>query len=458
MAIWKMGRKLFVNKEDLLKNPSAFFSGLPGNFYWKDLQGCYIDCSEGTLKTLNLDSKSFVGKTDYQLCPELQEYDKQVLSTLDSVTFEQSMTLCTGEEKVFLLTQSPWWDDNNNVVGIVGNFVDITYLKKADIDVQKSTANDRQDNNKRDPSPIGIHPRHALTDKLKEDANDLHSPLKASPSTAVFEAIKSAARDHYVLVVEDYPITAQITKTLMSGLNCQVDIAPNGVLALKQTNLKNYDLIFMDIGLPDMNGCEVTKRIRFDETRKDSNSVPIIGLTAYIDPENRQLCLEAGMNAVFTKPLAKEKIQEILNSFINKEQSEGTSYLNHEKADSHSLTGDVIDLKLGSQLVDGSKSLAREMIVMLTHNLLEDLIDLREAYQDSNWGTIQNIAHKLRGGASYCGTPRLHEACARLEDHLLTSRKTEYTDILYLQLLQEIEAVQEYSYNIKNEASEPMYY
>ncbi len=103
----------------------------------------------------------------------------------------------------------------------------------------------------------------------------------------------------------------------------------------------------------------------------------------------------------------------------------------------------VIDLKLGAQLIAGDEDLAKEMIVMMINSFPEELIKLKKAYEGPNWNIILDITHKLHGGASYCGTPRLKKACARLEDCLISDQK-EHSDYLFKQLLQEIEQVQEY--------------
>ena len=70
----------------------------------------------------------------------------------------------------------------------------------------------------------------------------------------------------------------------------------------------------MDIGLPDIDGYEATKRIRFNEINKQH--VPIVALTAHASEENTKYCIDIGMNAVLAKPLVQEKAEEILDSFI----------------------------------------------------------------------------------------------------------------------------------------------
>lgn len=245
-----------------------------------------------------------------------------------------------------------------------------------------------------------------------------------------------------ILIVEDHPITAKITQTIISDFNCQVDVAMTGEEAIQQIKNNHYDLIFMDIGLPDIDGCKVTNRIRLYETTKRKTPIPIIGLTAHIDGEKKQQCIEVGMNAVLTKPLVKERLQEILNSFVPHHLAVQKDDLIVEKADLLSLSGKVIDLELGMQLIGGSERLAKEAITLLVSSFPEELTKLESAYQKSDWDSIDAIVHQLQSGASYCGTPRLKEACIQLNAYLKTGQQElNRTVELYKQLLQEIEAV-----------------
>jgi two-component system, OmpR family, aerobic respiration control sensor histidine kinase ArcB len=119
----------------------------------------------------------------------------------------------------------------------------------------------------------------------------------------------------HILLVEDQVIAAKVTQSLLMGLDCCVDIAPDGKSALQYVKNNDYHLIFMDIGLPDMSGNEVTKQIRAWEILHDKHT-PIIALTAHIDTENKESCLKAGMEAVLSKPLSKTTTLDILNALI----------------------------------------------------------------------------------------------------------------------------------------------
>ena len=123
-----------------------------------------------------------------------------------------------------------------------------------------------------------------------------------------------------VLVVEDNSIAAKVAQGALLELNCQTDIAADGKTALTLVEKNYYDLILMDIGLPDGDGCDVTRRIRLKQWQSNP-SVPIIGLTAHTVEEKKKRCLENGMNAIYSKPLTPEKASEILSVFLSHSQA-----------------------------------------------------------------------------------------------------------------------------------------
>jgi two-component system aerobic respiration control sensor histidine kinase ArcB len=264
---------------------------------------------------------------------------------------------------------------------------------------------------------------------------------------------------NHILIVEDHPITAKITKAILDDLSCQVDIAINGEDAILKIENEHYDLVLMDIGLPDIDGCEVTRQIRLYESTQGGHHIPIVGLTARVDIENKQRCIDAGMNAVFSKPLIKEKIQEIFMTFVPKyytqkvvevsiskrQKSENNSNVNKKTTEKSKKRQEslIVDLKLGAHLIGGDEKIAKEAIVMMVESFPDELIKLETAYRTSNWKDIEMIVHKLRGGTSYCGTPRLKEACVRLDDYL-QSGQTAAIGALYQQLLDEIETLEHY--------------
>lgn len=155
-----------------------------------------------------------------------------------------------------------------------------------------------------------------------------HQQSKAS-LTSVLLPNKATA---VVLVVEDNYIAQTVAKALLTQLSCAVTVASNGTDALTLCKENHYDLIFMDIGLgEDMDGYEVTRHIRTSSTQL--KNTPIIALTAHGGNENRQRCIEAGMDAVLTKPLTQAHATDILKSFIPKRHETPATALSKARKD-----------------------------------------------------------------------------------------------------------------------------
>lgn len=114
------------------------------------------------------------------------------------------------------------------------------------------------------------------------------------------------------LIVEDMPIALIGALTVLKKFNLEIDSAENGKQALELASQTAYELIFLDLGLPDISGIEVAKRLRANETL--SHTV-IMALTAHAEEELQQECKIAGFNGFLTKPLTDENVKAILRQF-----------------------------------------------------------------------------------------------------------------------------------------------
>lgn len=124
----------------------------------------------------------------------------------------------------------------------------------------------------------------------------------------------SAQRPHSrVLLVEDNPLSQKVTKYILEGLNCEVDIAETGEAAVALFN-DEHDLVFMDIGLPDMDGIEATQCIRKDTHGK---TIPIVAMTAHVSKTDLQKYADISMNDVVTKPISLDGLQDILDKYLS---------------------------------------------------------------------------------------------------------------------------------------------
>jgi CheY-like chemotaxis protein len=115
-----------------------------------------------------------------------------------------------------------------------------------------------------------------------------------------------------VLVVEDNATNQMVLLAMLKRLGQTVEVVGDGAKAVEAVRAKDYDLVLMDVQMPDMDGYEATRRIRaLDEAR--ASSLPIVALTANVVPGHEALSLEAGMNDHVAKPLTLARLTDLLN-------------------------------------------------------------------------------------------------------------------------------------------------
>ncbi|WP_218814559.1 ATP-binding protein [Rickettsiella endosymbiont of Dermanyssus gallinae] len=279
----------------------------------------------------------------------------------------------------------------------------------------------------------------SLLDKIDtEVSNELKETSILPERRAANEPLAvEAAHGSRVLVVEDNFIAVRVAQNVLSELGCRTDVAPDGKTAIKKIEKNHYDLILMDMGLPDSDGCEVTRRIRLKQWQRNP-SVPIIGLTAHVENDKKQRCLANGMDAVFNKPLTPEKAAEILVAFIShKDQSQRAV----PKATDSLQSTSLLNIERAVELI-GKKEVVKECLDLLVSGLNEEVEIIKQQHKKSDWLAIRNMAHKWKGGASYCSASRLEQACEQLAAAIQT-KSPEEMEVLYQQLIQVAEATKE---------------
>lgn len=286
---------------------------------------------------------------------------------------------------------------------------------------------------------------------LLEDSSGVHDDFEKinTPSLAeapqqtgsIVQPIPDSTKkyEHHILVVEDNTTAQKVAKALLSQCGCQVDIASTGEEALQLFKANKYALIFMDIGLPDMEGYQVTRCIRIQEASGNEH-VPIIALTAHVGDENKQRCIESGMNAVITKPLTPKGCKDILASFAPKKQDAQlqqtwTSDLpESDEALFQLSTYPLLDIAEGIKTT-GTKEGLCEMLQFFIDTLPDDMQLLKVAYETGDWDKTQQLAHKIKGGVVYVGAVRMKIACQYLERYWKIGKR-DLLEQLYQQLIQ----------------------
>ncbi len=229
-----------------------------------------------------------------------------------------------------------------------------------------------------------------------------------------------------VLLVDDNPANLQLASELLRGLNTHVVQASNGKQAIDAYKENDFDVIFMDIQMPGMDGIEATKHIRALESGK--KRTPIIALTAHTITEQKSELLIAGMDDCISKPVSESQLAHIINrwaSLSGKKEvivQENLSKPTAEPSTASVATFSAVDIQLCLKLANHKPALARDMLNMLLGTLTKEKEDINKALSTENYETLEELIHRLYGSCCYCGVPRLKHISG-LMDKLFQSKQ-----------------------------------
>jgi CheY-like chemotaxis protein len=167
-------------------------------------------------------------------------------------------------------------------------------------------------------SSPGVGSTFWFTARLKKGAATDAPALAPSPAGSAESTLISHYSGKRILLVEDEIINREVTLELLRDVQQLVDIAEDGLQAVELATLNNYDLILMDMQMPNMGGVEATQRIRQLPNRIHT---PIIAMTANAFAEDKALCFEAGMNDFVSKPVDPDLLFEVLLRWLQQTTS-----------------------------------------------------------------------------------------------------------------------------------------
>jgi PAS domain S-box-containing protein len=162
--------------------------------------------------------------------------------------------------------------------------------------------------------PISTGKYQKILDKLLKPKT---GKPKATPTTPVAKAVTAPTSTLKILVVDDNKVNLMMMEVIMRNLGYAVDFANNGKEAVDKCLANKYNLVFMDVQMPEMDGIEATKHIK---ANMGNNFPAIVALTANAFPEDRQACLDAGMIDFLPKPVTMDTIKKLLENLFAEEK------------------------------------------------------------------------------------------------------------------------------------------
>ncbi len=245
-----------------------------------------------------------------------------------------------------------------------------------------------------------------------------------------------------ILVVEDNEMNQKLITKILDIWNCSYDLAMNGKEAIEFTNHLPYDLILMDIHMPEMDGVLATSLIREDQNNPNQHT-PIIAMTAAALLEEKNRGLAAGMNDYVTKPFSPKrllnKICHLLNLKLDKPVEALTPSID-------TITKMVnIDLQYLYDFSNGDSAFVRDMVTTFLVDTPSAFKNLHVAYADKNWEMISHTAHRLKPNYMMLGMKEQQETAFQLEQK---TKQNQFEEQVVLQLINDLEKATEIAYPV----------
>ncbi|MFS8842105.1 GAF domain-containing protein [Synechococcus sp. W55.2] len=230
-----------------------------------------------------------------------------------------------------------------------------------------------------------------------------------------------------ILLAEDNPVNQKVALRQLQSLGYKADVVANGQEVLDLLQQVRYDLILMDCQMPVMDGYEATRRLRQQERRSGHRTV-VIAITANAMQEDRERCLQAGMDDYLSKPVLKEDLQRLLNHWSqviaqsaggssNQAASEAASPAS--PAESRDPSSPTLPYPIDSAYLDqvsgGDRGFQRELLQVFIQDCEDQLPQLRQAIAGCNAEGMRRIAHRLKGASSNVGANAFCQVVRELE-------------------------------------------
>jgi CheY-like chemotaxis protein len=219
-----------------------------------------------------------------------------------------------------------------------------------------------------------------------------------------------------VLLVEDSPVNLEVCLTILESMGCQVETAINGRQALDRYRHREFDLIFMDCQMPEMDGYETTTEIRRREAAF-CRRTPIIALTGNVIEGAREKCLAAGMDDYLAKPFTLDQMKTMLISWLEPSSpafNKHRTSLTASPAALGSVDYRVLE-SLSTLQKDGRPDVAQQVVRLFFEAAADLLRDLQEGIAHNDAVRVHHASHALKSASANVGAVTLSSHCRELE-------------------------------------------
>ena len=211
-----------------------------------------------------------------------------------------------------------------------------------------------------------------------------------------------------ILLAEDSLVNQKLAAGLLEKHGHTVVVAGDGKQAVTMCHSQDFDLVLMDVQMPEMDGLEATAAIRTRE-RQTGAHIPIIAMTAHAMKGDRERCLESGMDDYVAKPIRAQQLFEAIQTVL------GASAEARPRPEGETHEVEIVDWSEALKSVKGDRALLKEIVEAFLQEVPRLMETIRQAIADADSAALQIAAHTLKGPAGYLGAAQAFEQAWQLE-------------------------------------------
>ncbi len=238
-----------------------------------------------------------------------------------------------------------------------------------------------------------------------------------------------------VLLVEDNELNQEVATELLMDMGLEVDLAPDGAVAVQKVQENRYDIVLMDMQMPVMDGLTATRQIR---RLPGLAGLPILAMTANVMASDRQRCLDAGMNDHSAKPFDPQVLYDRLLHWLGAPAAETgvSSAVAAEVVSPPPGFGGIpgLDSALGLRQAMGRTKLYCNLLARFVNGQADFSLRIGGAMAASDWHAAERIAHTLKGTAAQIGAGEIRQLAGQLEQAIRSREPLEKLDMLQADL------------------------
>jgi signal transduction histidine kinase/HPt (histidine-containing phosphotransfer) domain-containing protein len=256
-----------------------------------------------------------------------------------------------------------------------------------------------------------------LFEAIRRAVTNTKAPVEKA-SEVKRELPKAAVQALSILICDDNSINQKVATRILQQLGYKPDVVGNGLEALDALDKKQYDLVFMDVMMPEMDGLEATRQIRKRQEAAVSDNyrsrIIIIAMTAQAMQGDREKCLASGMDDYLPKPIRPGDVSGMIAKWTGPENGVKT-----EAAATPAITpaaeAPPIEMDRLSELADGDKDTLRELVELFTKQTTRQLSQLETAVRAKKAEEVRHLAHSCKGASATMGMAPLAAIFYELE-------------------------------------------